>query len=245
MTARHIPLDGAFNFRDLGGYGTVDGRALRWRVLFRADGLHRLSDADQEQFHELGIRTVVDLRTVSELEEVGRAPEGIDFHHLPMMDVLPDRTEYPNWVDDEFLVARYCEILDNGAPAIAAAVEVLAGESTLPAVFHCTAGKDRTGILAAVLLGLLGVPDDVIVQDYVLSAEAMERMLAWLRDTYPDRQDELDRREAAMLAARPKVMEGLLAHVRHEYGGVEGFVAAHGAAGAIDPLRNALLEPGP
>lgn len=242
MTARHITLDGAFNFRDIGGYPTADGRTVRWRRLFRADGLSRLSDLDRARLAELGVRTVVDLRTSLELEERGRGPEGFTVHHLPMMDVLPDVGEYPQWVDDEFLVRRYAQILDDGAPAIARAVATLADADAIPAVFHCTAGKDRTGILAATILGSLGVPDDRIVADYVLSAEAMVRMRDWLLATYPDAREDLQRREAAMLAARPQVMAGLLDHVRQVHGGFERFLTEHGAGDAVFALRHLLLE---
>src|SRR5579859_4556528 len=177
---RVVDLEGCFNFRDLGGYRTVDGRCVRWQRLFRADGLHRLTEADLAHLAGLGLATVIDLRTEKELDEVGRiawpAPD-LAFHHLPMLDVLPDRTTYPAWVDAGYVADRYVAMLEKGRDAVAEALAILTDPTAYPAVFHCAAGKDRTGLLAAVVLGLLNVSDEDIVADYALSQHAMTRML--------------------------------------------------------------------
>jgi protein-tyrosine phosphatase len=109
-------------------------------------------------------------------------------------------------------------------------------------VFHCSAGRDRTGIVAALVLSLLGVPDKVIVDDYAMSKEAMETMVAWLRAEYADTADELERFTPAMLAVMPEAMEGLLALVRHTYGSAEGYADFLDMSGAVKYLRSALLE---
>ena len=241
---RRIQLEGAFNFRDLGGYPAADGRRVAWRRLFRADGLARLTDGDLARLDDLGIATVVDLRTPMELERAPTpaVPSSPDVHHLPMFDVLPDEEELPDWVDARFLIGRYSQMLDDGRNAVAEAIRVLASPGAVPAVFHCTAGKDRTGILAAVVLGLLGVPDESIVADYELSRDAMVQFLEHLRATLREEQRAgLDRREDAILAARPEVMAGLLDHVRSAYGSFEGLASAFGAGDAVEPLRAALL----
>lgn len=243
---RHLALEGCFNFRDLGGYRTVDGRTVRWRRLFRADGLSRLTEADLAHLADLGVATVIDLRTDGELAERAPVSPAGEFrpavHHLPMIDVLPPIDEYPSWADDGFLVGRYAAILADGMGAIGRALTLLAAPGGIPGVFHCTAGKDRTGILAALVLGLAGVPDDDIVADYALSREAMVRMLEWLRFEHPEVAEELDRREDAILAVRPTVMARLIEHVRAEYGSFEGVAAAAGAAKAVEALRAALLD---
>src|SRR3954451_1702516 len=95
-TTRHVALESAFNFRDLGGYPAGEGRRTRWRTLFRSDGLHRLTPADVEILRGLGLRTVIDLRTGDELEERGRFPvdaHPVGYHHLSLMDVIWDRAD--------------------------------------------------------------------------------------------------------------------------------------------------------
>ena len=179
---RLIALDGVHNFRDLGGYPTADGRTTRWGRLYRADGLFRLTTADVEALRPLGLRTVVDLRTHEELELRGRFPveaHPVAFHHIPVLDTTwahPDER-----IDDvaEFLCGKYQEMLTDAPHRFAEALDLMGAADALPAVFHCAAGKDRTGVTAMLVLGSLGVPREYIAADYQLTAEAMDRMLAW------------------------------------------------------------------
>jgi protein-tyrosine phosphatase len=245
VDGRRVELEGSFNFRDLGGYKAADGRTVRWRQLFRSDGLHRLTGADLDQLVGLGLRTVIDLRTAEEVSERGRiewpAPD-LAYHHLPMLDVLPNRDEYPSWVDAEFLADRYVGMLGEGTKAVTGALAILTKPSAYPAVFHCAAGKDRTGILAAVVLGLLGVADNDIVADYALSRAAMVRMLEWLRITYPDAMEKLDQVSTALMMADPETMAMFLARFRKEYGSFETYAGSLGLAGSLRDLRDSLLE---
>jgi protein-tyrosine phosphatase len=119
---------------------------------------------------------------------------------------------------------------------------VLGEASSYPAMFHCTAGKDRAGIMSAITLGLLGVPDEVIVEDYVLSAEPMVRMLGWLRTEYPDRHEQLEKTASAALAVVPETMRTFLRTLREDHGSFEGYAEAVGAGGAVPGLRAALLD---
>ena len=172
---RHIPVESCFNLRDLGGYATAGGRQIRWRRLFRADGLHRTTE---EHLDDLGLVTVLDLRTNDEVHDRGRFPgTAVDYHHLPMFDVLPTEAELEQWAVPRVMADHYLQMLDDGADSIREVFAVLSDPSAYPAVFHCAAGKDRTGVVAAVLLGVLGVPGDVIVADYALSGKAMLEML--------------------------------------------------------------------
>jgi protein tyrosine/serine phosphatase len=109
-------------------------------------------------------------------------------------------------------------------------------------VIHCAAGKDRTGIVSAVLLGLLGVPDKDIVADYALSGGAMVRFLAWLRAEYPDAKDELERSSAAIVAAEPETMALFLQRFRSVHGSFEDYAESLGMISAATALRAALLE---
>src|SRR5436190_12992552 len=162
---RHVRLDAAFNFRDLGGYPTGDGRQTRWRSLFRADGLHRLTEADLAIMRGIGLCTVIDLRTESELTERGRFPvdaHPVGYHHLSLMDVIWDPAQAPPAHEPatEFLLTRYIEMIGGAEERFAEAFRILGRPHALPAVFHCAAGKDRTGVLAGLLLSSLGVSDD-------------------------------------------------------------------------------------
>ena len=245
--ARHVAMEGLFNVRDLGGYATVDGHSTRWRTLYRADSIHRASEADVERLLGLGLRTVLDLRTHGELEERGRfAVEHVTlaYHHLPVL-----RETWDGWVDVDrdveavpFLAQRYEEMLDDGAAALAGALEVLADAEAYPAVFHCAAGKDRTGVLAAVVLGVLGVDDDTIATDYGLSKVAMESLVDWMRVNVPESLDAMTDQPAAFLDAPPRAMHRVLEAVRTRLGSMAGYVEAIGVDGdEITALRRNLL----
>ena len=240
---RLIALDGAVNFRDLGGYATVDGRRTRWRVLFRADGLSELSQTDFSIMRDLGIRTVVDLRSGHEVEQSRFDVEAhpVDFHHFPFIDQLPDVEQWDR--RPGLLGAQYKEMLDDAAPQIIGAMEVLTAPDSLPAVFHCTAGKDRTGLLSALVLSLLGVPEETVVADYALSGEAMERLRAKLIVKYPDSRDTIADIDE-VFSANPTNMVNLFAYLRERYGSVTEYAVTVGVPDAVVArLREELLEP--
>jgi protein-tyrosine phosphatase len=244
-TSRLIEFEAVFNFRDLGGYPTSDGRVTRWRKLFRADGLNRLREDEVERFRTLGIMTLVDLRTADEVN-AGRYIDrlgDIAYHHLPMFDVTPEWQEGDPDAD-AYLAARYAQMLASGADAVAETVGLMAEESSCPLVFHCAAGKDRTGIMAAVVLSLLGVKNDAIVADYALSGAAMERLLPWARANpgaiaRPRRQIP-----PAAAESRPATMALFLKHIRETCGGAEGLATYLGLpANVPERLRHLLLTP--
>jgi protein-tyrosine phosphatase len=241
---RHIELEASFNFRDLGGYPGADGRTVRWRRLFRADGLYRLTPGDLQRLGALGLRTVVDLRTAGELEARGRIAwptDDLTFHHLPLMDVLPPDDEYPEWSDPAHVALQYAGMLAAAGPALAAALDVLCDPTSYPVVYHCMAGKDRTGILSALVLRVLGVADADIVADYALSQDAMVRMLAWLADTDPALARDLEASSAAIIAAAPETMERFLADLDATYGGAGPYLESIGRPQAGTQLRDLLL----
>jgi protein-tyrosine phosphatase len=244
---RALPFDGCVNFRDLGGYRTTDGRTIGWRRLFRADGLHRLSEADHRRLIDLGVATVIDLRTVDEAEQRGRFPVDqvpVRYVDLPLMDVLPATEELPSWREASFVADRYAQMVSEGAPALAAAFEVLGSGGSLPAVFHCSAGKDRTGVLSALILAFFGVPDETIVEDYALSGAAMVDLLEHLKTEYPDAVEAVEAHAPAILQVMPETMEEFLALVRVGYGSYEGLAEFLGVAEAVDRMRRAVLVAG-
>jgi protein-tyrosine phosphatase len=240
---RLIELGGATNFRDVGGYPTADGRRTRWRSLFRADGLSRLTDADLQVMGDLGLRTVIDLRSSYELEQgrfpVDRVP--VAFHHFPLLNELPDPERFA--MTPGMLGLQYREMARDAAPQIASALRVLVMPGTLPAVIHCTAGKDRTGVLVAVVLSLLGVPDKTVVGDYAHSADNMTRLRAQLIARYPEGRETIENADE-LFAARPEYMHELLLDLRDEYGSIAGYAAAAGVGpDVVESLRDTLLEP--
>jgi protein-tyrosine phosphatase len=240
---RIVVLEGCCNFRDIGGYPAAQGRRVRWRKLYRADGLHRLTETDVQTLTALGRLTVLDLRTAQEVDERGRVSEGVTvaYHHLPLVDVLPEREDLIVWVDAETIASRYREMLDTGTDAVCEALAILTDPSAYPAVVHCAAGKDRTGILIALILGLIGVPDSHIAADYALSGPAMEVMLVRLREQYPDAQEALERYSPALMAAEPATILRFLDGLRADYGSLDGYAEHLGMGRAIAHLRSALL----
>ena len=239
---RHIPHELVFNLRDLGGYVTADGRTTKWGTLFRGDGLHRLTADDCTS---LGLRTVLDLRTEGEITERGRLEvDGIDWHHLP---VIVNVWEADWWTEDSvaerFLADRYAAMLDEGAPALADAIRTLARTEALPAAFHCAAGKDRTGVLAALVLALVGVDDDTVAADYGLSRMGMDRLVEWIRATYPDRLDTMADQPAVFMDAPDAAMHLFLDDLRTAHGSVEGYVESIGVdRDVVVALQANLLE---
>ena len=243
-TERCLALEGCFNFRDLGGYRAAGDKTVRWGMLYRSDGLQRSSPADLETFARLGLRNVVDLRSAEEVAERGRIPDqpGRSYRHIPMLDLLPPAEELPSWDRPDFVASEYLRMVSAGAHAIGEVLAVLAEPDSYPLVYHCFAGKDRTGILSAVVLELLGVGDDDIVSDYALSRVGLTRMLAELRARHPELGAELDASAAALVSAEPESMRAFLARFRAEHGSAARFAAGLGMPGIAGRLRELLTE---
>ncbi|MGW5681452.1 tyrosine-protein phosphatase [Nonomuraea sp. NPDC003754] len=178
---RHLDFLRLHNFRDIGGYVARDGRVVRWKRFYRADSLGWLTGDDLDRFQALAIRTVVDLRHPFEVERSGRVPEsdGLAYHNLPLEGRRWDMTTYdPAGGVARFLADRYLEISEDGGDRLRLALETVAEAGNTPVVVHCAAGKDRTGVLTALVLSLIGVGDDDIVADYALTGLATERFIA-------------------------------------------------------------------
>jgi protein-tyrosine phosphatase len=244
---RLVRLDAVHNFRDMGGYPTVDGRSTKWGMLFRADGLYRLTGDDLEAVRSLGLNTVIDLRTFAELEERGTFPRDehpVHFHHVPIIDATWDVERAERATDAaDFLESAYLAMLDEGEHRLAEALATLCVPGALPAVFHCAAGKDRTGMLAMLVLGCLDVRSEYIIADYALTAEGMERMLAWSLREYPELHDRIMAGPAVFSAAVPEAMSRMIDHVCSWHGTIREFALAMGVPSAsIEHLRDELLD---
>lgn len=238
---RLVTFDGVHNFRDLGGYELADGRTIGWGRLFRADGLYRLTGADIDVVDAIGIRTVVDLRSAGEVADHGRFPierYPVDFHALPIMDVtwrdsvIPE-VEPGEQGDIDFLTWAYFDMLEAGGDRFAHAIKILAAPAVGPAVFHCAAGKDRTGVLAALVLGGLGVDADVIVADYGLTRAAMARMFAGARANNAEGAAPMVMPPSYMLAANPQAMANVLDGLIGDHGSIREYLATIGIGAAV------------
>ena len=248
---RTIVLEGAHNVRDLGGYRIADGRTIAWRRLLRGDGLHGLTADDLAVLTPLRLRTVIDLRRHEEIAERGAFPVErlpVDLVHLPVMDSTWMSVAIPDFSADDdpevaFLTWAYADMLVEGGPRFGAALRHLAIPGALPAIFHCAAGKDRTGVLAALLLAALGVDDELVVADYGLTAPSMSRMRQWYATNEPEVARRMAEVPSMFFAARPEAMQHTLDQVRAAHGSIRGYLATLGVDDAtLDALADALTE---
>ena len=242
---RWLELAGAHNVRDLGGL-PAGVRRVRPRVLLRGDHLDGATEQDLAVLRdEVGLASIVDLRTPREAPEprewVGAL--GLARLHLPLVDLTG--TTAPRQVRAEFgddLGAVYRRMLEVAAPNLVRILEFLVEDGHTPALVHCAAGKDRTGITVAVLLAAAGVEEPAIVADYAATGERLERVRAALAQQRIYRQLREDSPPAAPLAST--AIEAVLGAVGAHQGGAAGFLVAHGASpGLLRRWRELLLEP--
>ena len=238
---RLLPLQGASNFRDLGGYAGHDGRTVRWRRLFRSDHLGALTPADHAAVHALGIRRAFDFRGAHESAAQPYAVPGVVRHALAIeptvaqhmlaladarLPLTPERMAglmedlYLRLVDHES--ARFGEWF----------VHLL--EDDTPQVIHCTAGKDRTGLAAALLLRALGVPQADVEADYLLTNQHYRRPAA------PDSRVP-DDALAVLWSVRPSFLHAALDRIDTHHGGLDAFLQQRLHLGAPERARLAAL----
>ncbi|MDQ1425352.1 MAG: protein-tyrosine phosphatase [Acidimicrobiaceae bacterium] len=248
VAERRVPLAGITNLRDLGGYPTADGGTTRWGRVFRADALHKLTDADLIAFHSLGVRTVYDLRGQVERTDF---PGPVDSLHVPIIgrpaDAVPPAPPADMTTADGERMLRdmYVGSLEHSATHIGTILRGIADPDHVPAVFHCHGGKDRTGVVAAVLLLALRVEREIVLDDY--EATRRYRLIE-------DQQDSL----ANILAAgvSPEAAAGVLGTPRwamaaavdaidDAYAGIDAYLTGPAGltAGEVSSLREHLIVP--
>lgn len=251
---RTLGLKSAVNLRDIGGYPAADGKRVKWGLIYRSGTLYDLSDGDTARLAQRGIRLICDFRSE---QEAAAAPDdatkfGSRYQPMPLdadhdsMRRLRAIMFQPHRLRELIRESYNDVMLEHNAPLIGRFLQLIADEDNLPVLFHCTAGKDRTGMAAMILLSLLGVPDDVIAADYSVSNAHYERFrlyvgeavrkLRWIGmnvdDLYP------------LLIADPELMRGALASVRQRYGSIETYVVNRCGVdeATISKLREYLLE---
>ena len=244
-TRRHLRWDLSYNIRDLGGYATHDGRQLRWRALVRADNLYRLTPQGQTALRDYGIRTLIDLRLDYELElspspfaAPRSAASGPRYLHLPLYagasnEGIAAVEAYRSLQDYNRLV------LEHYRAGIAAVITAFADAPAGGVLVSCHAGKDRTGLIVALILALAGVPYPTIAADYALSDTYLQPLYAeWLAGE-PDAARRA--RLAEDLTSSPETMLAALAHLE-SLGGVQAYLLDAGVSPEqVERLRERLL----
>lgn len=264
QTSRTFGWTDAPNFRDLGGYVNAEGRQLRWDRLFRSGELSDLADEELAVISRFGFRRFLDLREEAEIARDGADrtyPGNEDIYDLlefnvgdpyllsapvdpanPLSQLLWDvrGVDYPNW---------YVNILESNREGIRRAFERFADPDQYPILFHCTQGKDRAGVVSALVLLLLNVPEETIIEDYLLTCELtaddIEKKLELIGSILPNLSAAPPGITAGdwrpMLECHRESMENLIRHVREEYGGIEGFLESIGITTAQQEAVRAIL----
>lgn len=246
--AERIPIPGTFNFRDIGGWPTSSGTVSRG-LLYRSDGLHNLTDASRAALRELNLRTVIDLREERESHRAPDALDGLDVEHISLpvfdnryypLDPNAARVELP----DHTLPTIYQTMIDEFGPRLAAGVETIATRVRTPVLIHCSAGKDRTGVLSAFVLSLLDVDREHVVTDYTMTERYLgAEFVAALGAKFAQAGIVADISKTATQAPAG-LITAVLDRLDDEYGGVAGYLRTHGMnPEAVDELRAGLVRP--
>jgi protein-tyrosine phosphatase len=240
LPSRFLSFEGCFNFRDLGGYAGLDGRPVRWRRLFRSMTPQYMTRADLSSARVLNIALVIDFRGPRFTSSGSLADPPARRLALGPSFSQPFPPEY-----ERFLALPPPEglprILDLYAPYFTQALKAIEAERKA-AVFHCRLGKDRTGVFTALLLKLLGVADEDVYADYLLTGQHeadVRRLLA-------DRGEKLDREpRVAHDPVGHRAIEGVLERLVSQFGGAYGYFASHGVSAAtLEAFVEGMLEPG-
>ena len=258
---RHLDFAGIYNFRDLGGYPTEDGSRVKWGVLYRSGTLHGASDADLEYLQQLGLHALVDFRSSAEKEaEPDHLPEQHDFSvvEIPTLDggensvareimARVENGDFSDFDPQEFMLEANRHFASNFTPQYREFLQVVTAAEGRPVLWHCSAGKDRAGFAAAILLRILGVPQDVVVRDYALSKQyslAARRNQLLLLRLFKGKEaaDKL----TVIMGVEPEWLEAGFAEIDIQYGSFENYVREGLGLSNEDVagLRSALLEQG-
>ena len=232
---RHLPLTGCLNLRELGGYATADGKSIRWRTLLRGDSLHKLSLTSQQAIIDYGIKTIIDLRTISEVNKkpyiLSKSPE-VGYFNLPLLE----EDNFPQLWAQKTLFEHNCLMLEERSPQIKEILAVIASQPTA-FVIHCAAGKDRTGIIIALLLAIANVPVATIANDYALSEKYVSPLYAKIQE------QAIEEGFAHILLSPPEAIIDTFNYLDKNYGGIHEYLQAIGIDKLqIEHLQNILIK---
>ena len=243
---RHHPFEGCFNFRDIGGYQTADGRTVRWGRYYRAGRQDRMTQTDLDKLAQLGVSTQIDLRKPDEVADQGRGPlpdMGANYHNIP---VIPEggTDQLARLVGDTGISGkRYLGYLEFGPQSWLTMFEIFAAADHHPILIHCTAGKDRTGVSTAFLLSVLGVDREIIEADYLLTNRDVERQADFIEQTV-GLPEGMDRHAMMQAAGVPETaMKDFLNGLQDRWGGPLNFLREIGVQEqTFDAVRDAFLD---
>ena len=232
-----VQFPGLLNARELGGHPTRDGATTRRRSLLRSDDLVQLTAEGVQALADYGVRTVVDLRWPAEVamrpHPTGLGERKVRYHSISLL--AGDEMEWASLSGECTKEMWKCAVLEHTRPQLKSALEIIAGAAAEPLLFHCVAGKDRTGLIAALLLALADVEPDAIAADYAAST-------VQLADAYLQRYANLDRAEILEALRCPEEgVHNMLAYLA-EYGGAAGYLRVIGLSDAIIERLRARLR---
>jgi protein-tyrosine phosphatase len=171
-SALHLDVDGCFNVRDAGGWRTADGQWMRTGALYRADDPIRITETGRRAIEDLGLEAVVDLRQLTQTERSPGFADPAITYHVPIVEYIIDTDNPPRLEQPDDIEALYQDMVQRGGTQLVRAVKAVASHiEDGPVLVHCAAGKDRTGILVALIQAAIGVPLESIVEEYALSDE--------------------------------------------------------------------------
>ncbi len=233
LSKRRLQLTGCLSLLDVGGYATSDGKFIRWRTLLRGYSLHRLSPASQQAIIEYGVKTIIDLRTPL---DVNREPyvfksSEVRYFNLPLLE----EKNFPELREKKTLLEFAHFMFEERGQQIKEILEVIATNQTAFLIYGAS-GKDRTGIIIALLLAIAQVPVTTIAQDYFLS----EKDIAL---SYPTIQLQIDREELAQKLLSSKSIMSPFIYLDEHYGGINGYLQAIGVnQETIEHLQTILVN---
>jgi protein-tyrosine phosphatase len=238
--SRQLPIEGVYNVRDLGNYPTRDGKRTRPGRFLRSDNIGKLSEAAQQQLVDWGLKTIVDLRFDSEVKlftHCFASHDCVTYHNVSLINQVIFNTE-----EREHVYQFYILLLEEAKDEFRQVLEILAEPENQPALFHCHAGKDRTGLIAGLLLSLANVAPGIIADDYALTRQYIAPLVEIWREEAIQKGWDMKRFDRDN-AADPRTMLETLKHLDENYGGAENYLRACGVSQSkLDSLKAALVE---
>lgn len=225
LAERHLPMEGGFNFRDLGGIKAKDGRVVKWGQLFRSDDLHNLTDDDLNYLSSIPIMTVVDFRSEQEIEQApDRVPSSARYDYpysITPGNLTTNAADLSSIqsMDMDSVMRSINELLVSDPSSIKRYKDffaLLQQKENTPLLFHCTAGKDRTGMGAALILYALGVDEDTIMKDYLLSNKYITEKYSDYIKQYPSL--------TPLFEVRPQYLSTGIQKIKQDYGTVDNYL---------------------
>lgn len=230
LLPQRLPWEGSYNARDLGGYPTAAGSVIQPRRLVRSDTLYHLTAHGQQAMLDWGIRSMIDLRSAEEVQQWPHAfmcHDQIQYWSIPLSQ--SDDPEIQTQLEQAPLYQWNFLVLAHAQPQIARILQQIATAPAGGVLIHCHAGKDRTGLISAILLALLGVAPDLIIRDYMVSASYLQPLYQpWLEAVAHD-PVQLSKLQHDLSSA-PETMRDVLAAITQHYGGIHAYVRQCGLA---------------